>query len=317
MGKSISIRIIIARGDDMKKRALLCLFIVWTSFIFIGCSSDVKNKEGELSERRGINEHADSVEANKFIAAEGDTLATRINPPEHYERIPANENSFAAFMRNLRLKQDGSPVLLYNGEEKYNQSAHIAVFDFEIGDQDLQQCADSIIRLYAEYYWSVGDYDKIAFHLTNGFLMEYEKWRDGYRLAVRGNSTSWIKSAGYDDTYDNFLSYLKTVYMYAGTLSLDSECKEINLAEIEPGDLFIEGGSPGHCVLVIDIAENSSGEKAFLLAQGYMPAQDIHVLKNPLHEKDPWYYASEITFPLKTPQWTFAEGSLQRWFIGE
>jgi hypothetical protein len=223
--------------------------------------------------------------------------------------------SFAAFMRNLRLKPDGSPVLLYNGEEKYNQSAHIAVFDFEIGDQDLQQCADSIIRLYAEYYWSVGDYDKIAFHLTNGFLMEYEKWRDGYRLAVRGNSTSWIKSAGYDDTYDNFVTYLKTVYMYAGTLSLDSECKEINLAEIEPGDLFIEGGSPGHCVLVIDIAENSSGEKAFLLAQGYMPAQNIHVLKNPLHEKDPWYYASEITFPLKTPQWTFAEGSLQRWFI--
>lgn len=225
--------------------------------------------------------------------------------------------SFAAFMRNLRLKPDGSPVLLYNGEEKYNQSAHIAVFDFEIGDQDLQQCADSIIRLYAEYYWSVGDYDKIAFHLTNGFLMEYEKWRDGYRLAVRGNSTSWIKSAGYDDTYDNFVTYLKTVYMYAGTLSLDSECKEINLAEIEPGDLFIEGGSPGHCVLVIDIAENSSGEKAFLLAQGYMPAQNIHVLKNPLHEKDPWYYASEITFPLKTPQWTFAEGSLQRWFIWE
>ena len=225
--------------------------------------------------------------------------------------------SFAAFMRNLRLKPDGSPVLLYNGEEKYNQSAHIAVFDFEIGDQDLQQCADSIIRLYAEYYWSVGDYDKIAFHLTNGFLMEYEKWRDGYRLAVRGNSTSWIKSAGYDDTYDNFLSYLKTVYMYAGTLSLDSECTEINFAEIAPGDLFIEGGSPGHCVLVIDIAENSSGEKAFLLAQGYMPAQDIHVLKNPLHEKDPWYYASEITFPLKTPQWTFAEGSLKRWFIGE
>lgn len=299
----------------MKKLTFLCLLIVWNWFIFIGCSSDVKKEGVGIVEKQDAIDQGDSVEANKLITAEGDTLATRINPPKNYERKQANEESFITFMRNLRLKPDGSPVLLYNGEEKYNQSAHVAVFDLKIGDQDLQQCADSIIRLYAEYYWSIGGQEKIAFHLTNGFLMEYDKWRAGYRLAVRGNNTSWLKKAEYDDTYDNFLSYLKTVYMYAGTLSLDSECTDISLAEIAPGDLFIEGGSPGHCVLVIDTAENSAGEKAFLLAQGYMPAQDIHVLKNPLHEEYPWYYASEMTYPLKTPQWIFAEGSLERWFI--
>jgi hypothetical protein len=168
--------------------------------------------------------------------------------------------------------------------------------------------------VYAEYYWSIGEYDQIAFHLTNNFLMEYNKWREGYRLKVDGNDTSMVKSAELDDSYETFLTYLERVFMFAGTLSLNAESKEINLDEIMLGDIFIKGGSPGHCVLVVDMVENSEGEKAFLLAQGYMPAQEFHVLKNPLHEEDPWFYSSEITYPLKTPQWTFEDGSLKRWF---
>jgi len=301
----------------MKNRALFGLLLVWTWLTVLGCSAEVKNKEGELRERQGLTAQADSAGMNKFIVPEGNTLATRIMPPDNYERIPAAEKSFTAFLRNFPLKRDGSPVLLYDGEKKRNQSAHVAVFDLEVGNQDLQQCADSIIRMYAEYYRSIGEDEKIAFHLTNGFLLEYAKWRDGYRLAVSGNDTSWRKSAGYDDTDDNFRAYLQTVYQYAGTLSLGAECTEVSPAELAPGDLFIKGGSPGHCVLVIDLAVNSAGEKAFLLAQGYMPAQEFHVLKNPLHEDDPWYYTSELTYPFKTPEWTFAEGSLARWFKGE
>lgn len=49
---------------------------------------------------------------------------------------------------------------------------------------------------------------------------------------------------------------------------------------------------------------------AFFLAQGYMPAQEFHVLKNENHEDDPWYYADEIQYPFRTPEYTFAEGEL-------
>lgn len=73
-----------------------------------------------------------------------------------------------------------------------------------------------------------------------------------------------------------------------------------------------EGGSPGHVVMIVDVCENGQGEKAFLLAQGYMPAQEFHVLKNPAHEENPWYYESEITYPLQTPEYIFSEGSLWR-----
>ena len=77
------------------------------------------------------------------------------------------------------------------------------------------------------------------------------------------------------------------------------------------GDIFIQSGSPGHVVMVVDISENLEGKKAFLLAQGYMPAQEFHLLKNPLHEDDPWYYEEEVTYPFETPEYTFKKGSLR------
>ncbi len=248
-----------------------------------------------------------------LINSTGMTLETRINPPEGYTRIPSEEGEFTGFVRSLRLKEDGSEVLLYDGSPKSYQDGHVAVFELDTGSKDLQQCADSIIRIYAEYYWSIEAYDKIDFHLTNGFLMEYTKWRDGYRIEVDGNEVSWVKKADYDASYEVFRKYLESVFMYAGTLSLSAECSEITIQELLTGDMLLYGGSPGHCVLVVDMAEDAQGNKCYLLAQGYMPAQDFHILKNPLHEEDPWYYASEITYPLRTPQWTFEDGSLVRW----
>ncbi|MZQ74944.1 MAG: hypothetical protein GT589_02165 [Peptoclostridium sp.] len=189
----------------------------------------------------------------------------------------------------------------------------MAVFDLDVGSGNLQQCADSVMRIYGEYYWSLGEFESIAFHLTNGFLMEYSKWRGGNRLEVSGNTVRWVKRAGYDDTYEGFRKYIEQVYVYAGTLSLYNESHAIALEDIQAGDMFIRGGSSGHVVLVLDIAEDASGKKCFLLGQGYMPAEDFHVLKNPLHPDDPWYYSSEIKYPLRTPEYSFGDGSIRSW----
>lgn len=44
----------------------------------------------------------------------------------------------------------GQPVWLYDGSKKANQSDHTAVFDMDLTDGDLQQCADLVIRMYAK-----------------------------------------------------------------------------------------------------------------------------------------------------------------------
>ena len=304
---------------------ILCFFVI----IFMSACNSKQDKLPIIVAEQNNNHLADSSasepdsadlkeevlssEVVNFIDEAGSTLETRIHTPEGFTRIPSISKELTGFLRELTLKEAGSEVLLYNGLPKDNQDGHVAVFDLDTGSRDLQQCADSILRIYAEYYWSIGAYDKIAFHLTNGFLMEYTKWQGGNRIVVNGNDVRWIKTEIFDSSYEEFRRYLTMVFAYAGTLSLSKECEGIALEQMRPGDMFLQSGSPGHCVLVVDTAQDKDGNQCFLLAQGFMPAQDFHVLKNPLHPEDPWYYASEITFPLSTPSWTFDEGSLVRW----
>lgn len=248
----------------------------------------------------------------EYFDTQGMTLESRIHVPEGYERTSAEAGSLTEFLRTYPLKEHGSPVLLYDGSAKWNQDAHVAVFALPIEERDLQQCADSVMRVYAECYFKTEQYEKIRFHFTNGFLAEYGKWRDGYRISVEGNDVSWVKSASYDDSYECYVKFMRMVFTYAGTLSMEQESEQISVKEARVGDVILKGGSPGHVVMIVDMCENEQGEKAFLLAQGYMPAQEFHVLKNPAHEENPWYYEAELAERIRTPEYGFEEGCLKR-----
>lgn len=279
-----------------------------------GIENELGNESATKSEAPSETKPATGMDAPWLcINPDGMTLDTRICTPEGYTRVEADADSLTTFLRDYPMKVDGSEVLLYDGSPKGNQRAHAAIFSLPIEAENLQQCADSVMRVYAEYCWHNGLADRIAFCFTNGFLAEYGKWRDGYRIAVNGNDISWTASAGYDDSYETFQKYMRMVFAYAGTLSMDTyESAPITLDELQVGDVFLKGGSPGHVVMVVDVCENESGDKAFLLGQGYMPAQEFHVIKNPAHTDDPWYYENEVTYPFRTPEYTFPEGSLRR-----
>ncbi len=189
---------------------------------------------------------------------------------------------------------------------------HTAVIDMDTGNRDLQQCADAIMRLRAEYLFGEKRYADIRFNFTNGFPAEYAKWREGQRIRVEGNRTTWYATGNLSTSYAEFRKYLDMVFMYAGTLSLSRELPAKRLKDMEIGDLFIQGGSPGHAVVVVDMAVHpESGRKVFLLAQSYMPAQEIHVLKN-MNDPDlsPWY-PLDFGETLRTPEWTFSASDLK------
>ena len=182
----------------------------------------------------------------------------------------------------------------------------------EVAEEDLQQCADSIMRIYAEYLYKSGKQDKISFTFVDGFVCDYEHWRQGYRVKFSNDKPYWEQSANPDSGEETFKKYLRIVFAYSSTLSMEKESRPVDISEIQVGDIFIKGGSPGHVVMVADICENELGEKAFLLAQGFMPAQSFHIIKNPAHSEDPWYYEGEIKYPFRTQNYTFGEGSLKR-----
>ncbi|WP_146154398.1 DUF4846 domain-containing protein [Chitinophaga ginsengisoli] len=236
----------------------------------------------------------------------------KIPLPAGYKRVSQDVGSFGAWLRKVPLKTNNT-VYLYNGERKLNQSAQFAVLDVAVGKKDLQQCADAVIRLYAEYMYTSQQYTRIAFHATDGTLMDYSSWMKGYRFPVKQGRLQRQLTATPCQGRDCFYQYLQTVFSYAGTLSLSKELVAVPTpSDIRAGDVFIRGGSPGHAVLVMDMAVNATGQKVFLLAQSYMPAQDIHILKNPANAPFPWYYTVDAGKLVVTPEWVFKWEELMR-----
>lgn len=208
--------------------------------------------------------------------------------PEGYERLTLSENSFGNYLRQQMLKKDKT-VYLYNGQPKYNQSAQYAVLNISVGNKNLQQCADAVMRLRAEY------------------------------LKQQHKPICFVDNANKNYCWDQYKqrgwqAYLETVFGMCGTISLEKELKGKDWNNLTAGDVLIKGGSPGHAVIIMDVARHkTTGKLIFLLAQSYMPAQDIHVLKN-LSDKNitPWYRTPSADI-VNTPEWTFYATQLRSW----
>ena len=94
------------------------------------------------------------------------------------------------------------------------------------------------------------------------------------------------------------------VWGYCGTWSLQEyDTIEVDIKEMQVGDMFLIGGFPGHTMSIVDIIENSEGNKKFMLAQSFMPAQEQHIL---LNINDVWFDSvNEIP-------WNFTAKDLRR-----
>ncbi|MCL4767478.1 MAG: hypothetical protein KJZ80_14720 [Hyphomicrobiaceae bacterium] len=240
------------------------------------------------------------------------TLSSAIAPPLEFDRAEPVPGSFAAWLAALPLRPEGSPVSLFTGTEKFRQDVHAAVVDIDVGGKNLQQCADAVIRLRAEWLRAAGRGGEIGFDYTGGGRVAWTRWARGERPTSDGKR--WSRKAKADDSYAAFRRYLEQVFAYAGTYSLERELMPVPIGAMQVGDVFVKGGFPGHAVLVADMARNTkTGEKRFLLLQSFMPAQDIHVLKNPRDPAGSPWYPLELTGDLVTPEWTFSRDSLRRW----
>lgn len=204
-----------------------------------------------------------------------------IPTPSGYTRVQTD--GFGSYLRKVALKEDKT-VYLYNGQKKANQTAQYAVLDVSVGDEDLQQCADAVMRLRAEYLFAAGR--KIGFRNVEG----------GY-LPFGGTSRGHLQK------------YLELVFKTCNSYSLEQQMKPTPIQDIKIGDVLIKGGFPGHVVIVVDMAVNAKGEKLMMLAQSYMPAQDIHVLRGPVDGV--WYPVKEGT--IYTPEYTFQSNQARTW----
>ena len=245
------------------------------------------------------------------------TVSTRIKVPDGFKRIDVQENSFEWWLRNLPVKPNGTPVKLWNGELKYDQTLHAAVVDIDFIGKNLQQCIDAIIRLRAEYLMIANREKEIQFSYSCcNEKLPWEKWKQGYRTKIteaKGHvSFSWVKTTSPDSTMKNFRAYLHNIMNYAGTLSLSRDMKKIKSSDVKIGDAYVHGAAPGsgHGVLIVDMAVSPSGKKLMLLGQSYNPAENFNIIKSK-GKYSPWF---EVDFGenLVLPEWVFTSEHARR-----
>ena len=249
----------------------------------------------------------------------GGTQETAVAPPEGYERIPAAEGSFLQFMREMPVWEQGSSIMTYDGEAISSVNA-AAVYTLSLPDVDLQQCADTVIRLWSEYYYQTGQTDRIAFSYSNGYETSWADWQKGWRY-LTVPAVGWtfrLKLKGQDDSLQQMHNYLQAVMRYAGTLSLEAESQPVAASEAHAGDIICKGGAPGHVLVIVDEAVNEKGERCFLFAQGLMRSQSAHIVAGCGDADSPWYTEKQLSeMPVRFSSYTYqTPDTLRRWKDG-
>lgn len=286
----------------MKKFILLFIVIVGIGFLYF-------SKKGKVIKNVAIS----YVTNPSYVNEKGMSVKDRILIPKSFEKVSYTTNSFSYYVQNYALKPFGAPVINYDGNHYSYQAGHVGVLEIPVPSNGLQQCADALMRIRAEYLWETNQKNKIGFNFTSGHYCSWIKYAEGYRPKINGNKVSFHKTASANYSKDTFYNYLNLIYMYAGTQSLYSELPKINIIEnVEVGDMLIYPGSPGHVIMVVDKATNEKGENLFIFAQGNTPAQSVHIIKNPSDSKiSPWFEI-EIGAYVEIPTYYFNEAKFIR-----
>lgn len=260
---------------------------------------------------------------NELVNPQGDTVETRFAVPEGFERVPVADGSFAQWLRNLRLKEDGlqlhyidrygNPDGVVPADIYSTPQAHAAILEMQMLSWH-EQCADTIIHLWSEYLYSQQRYDEISFTFSDGFVCDFIHYTQGYRYS----GGKWVYNAdNWTGTGRNvFELYLKHVFIQANTWSMyqfDLDAVDIN--DMQIGDMFIipRSSQGGHVVLICDMIKNpDTGEVRFMTLQGSLPAVEAHIMMNAQEaEFSPWQSIKDGVFTSAT-YWSCPVENLRR-----
>jgi Domain of unknown function (4846) len=248
----------------------------------------------KLMKQKRISEKLDPPtfkEAKKLYpwgrtAVKYEPLSSRYQVPLGFARIPLKRDSWAWWLRHLPMRPKKSIPHDFKGRIIKDHSSYISgLVDLDVGKKDLQQCIDTIIRLRAEYLWISNRKSKIGFRFSGRRKFFWHQWSRGLRPKKVKGRLKFIKSRSSSNSKKHFYSYLNYIYMMTGTINHKGK-KPVNPINLHPGNYFVTihpqpiMGGAGHAVMVLDLAINKKNEQIALIAQGDIPAQDFHLVKN-------------------------------------
>ncbi|MDR1406197.1 MAG: DUF4846 domain-containing protein [Prevotellaceae bacterium] len=232
-----------------------------------------------------------NADAQSGTHPEGKTVLARFDVPHGYQRTDTTPASFAFFLRHLPLLPSGTPVKFHDGAANAACSP-AAVIDMETGDKNLQQHAQAVMRLWAEYLFEQQRFPDIHFHIDNGERIPYEQWAEGMKLVIDGKAY-WTKTPSNPRQYRTFRRYLNFIFTNSSFRTLAQDVELSTAPHIAPGDMLTPGNDTDSVVvMILDAAvHRQTGEMVVLLVSGGSPAQSLHVLQNTAedHTAGAWF----------------------------
>ncbi len=190
--------------------------------------------------------------------ANAPTLAGSIPTPAGYQRKTCAERSYSRFIQTLPIKKDNR-IVAFNGSFIRDFNV-FAVVDLPLlFKQDLEQCADFAMRLWAEYHKRENALDRL-------YLFDF----NGKRKSFSGSGRSYN-------------AFLKTSFANANSYSLKRGSDPVaSETDLVPGDMLIqnENGGIGHVSVIMDVCEAAGKPRLYLIGFSFMPAQEFHVEKS-------------------------------------
>ena len=247
---------------------------------------------------------------NAHYPAPVEALATRFPVPLGYVRAKRAPQSFGGWLAELPLAGIQVPVVAHSGAilSPATDRRIAAVVAMDVGASDLQQCADTVIRLHAEWAWAQGRRDQ-SYAAAAGLALPYSRAAGGERLVLDKQKLRWVPGGRSSSDHAGFRRYLNQVFEWANTVSLSRQARPVAPADLRAGDFFVAPGNPGHAIIVLDLARDERGQSIGLMGQGYMPAQSLQVLRGTQRG----WFKLEPGEPVRTPFWRpFSWDSLRR-----
>lgn len=226
------------------------------------------------------------------LCAHAATLGEAFPPPDGAARVDGG--TFGAWLLARELAPADQPVRTHTGDIVRHRAR---VIRFPMVRGDLQQCADTAIRLRAEFLRETGG--EILYHATSGDPLPWTRWQAGERPYEEKGRVKW--RPGTDGGWE---AYLTRVFLWAGTRSLALDTDPVDAPA--PGDVVVVPGGPGHAVVLLDVATRDD-RTWVLVGEGFMPAQDLHVELGPDQGWWPWEDGVAL------PHWHMPASGLRRW----
>ncbi len=262
-------------------------YLILIGFLLFSCNNQIP--------KTTINDEiVKNISSSTLINTKELKIFSKFESPTHFER-QKYPNSFAKWLNNISLKNNNTPVYTFDGKKKSNPNIYVSVLDLKQPNKNVQFNANALLSLRAEYFYQTKRYEQLD------EMSKIETQPLAYTTFVNG-----------DFSVKKFHEYL-IYYLENSTPNTIRELmKPIPLKEIQLGDVFFQyGNTKSHAVILLDFAQDHHGNKLFILAQGYYPSQDIHILTNPSNDYiSPWYEVKSGV--LLTPEWRFHTSDLMR-----